>query len=195
MEQQLTPTESLRLIETMIGQAKQSFSRISFFFLLWGFLLIAAMLATYLLRDLGPAMVQGLPWGIAGLAGGLISAVRDASLGRKEVVSNPMDGIVGAVWAAFVITLLLTIVGGATKGMDPGPGITILTGLPTFLTGRIMRFRPLVLGGVLFWAIGTAMFFVQDRAVLCVLYCCAMLFGYIVPGAMLKRQEDGLRPA
>ena len=47
MEQELTPSESLKLIETMIGQAKHSFQRNSFYFLLWGVLLIAAMGVNY----------------------------------------------------------------------------------------------------------------------------------------------------
>lgn len=195
MEQQLTPTESLRLIESMIGQAKRSFSRFSFFFLLWGFLLMAAMVATYVLRDLSPSMAHGLPWGIAGIAGGIISSLYGASLGRKEQVSNPMDGIIGWIWGAFVITLLIIIVGGAGNDSDPGPAITVLTGLPTFMTGRIMRFRPLMLGGVLFWMLGAMMFFADDPLVSTVLYCCAMLFGYIVPGFLLKLQENGLRTA
>lgn len=51
MNTELTPQESLRLIEGMIGQALRSFSRMSFYFLLWGVLLIAAMIATHLLQD------------------------------------------------------------------------------------------------------------------------------------------------
>lgn len=195
MEQQLTPTESLRLIESMIGQAKRSFSRFSFFFLLWGGLLMAAMVATHVLRDLSPAMAQGLPWGIAGIVGGIISSVHGAAMGKKEHVNNPMDGIIGWIWGAFVITLLLVIIGGVRNNVDPGPAITVLTGLPTFMTGRIMRFKPLMLGGVLFWALGAAMHFTDDGLMRTVLYCCAMLFGYIIPGFLLKRQENGLRTA
>jgi hypothetical protein len=193
MNPELTPAESLRLIESMIGQAKRSFSRLSFFFLLWGFLLIAAMVGTYLLRDAGPGWANGLPWGIAGVLGAIASAVHGAALGRKGTVTNPMDRVIGWLWGAFVITLLITIVLNVAGRMEPGPVVTVLTGLPTFMTGQIMRFRPLVLGGVLFWIIGTTMHFMEDQLVLTALYCCAMLFGYIVPGFMLKRQEDGVR--
>ncbi|MBK7268463.1 MAG: hypothetical protein IPI07_02725 [Flavobacteriales bacterium] len=58
-----------------------------------------------------------------------------------------------------------------------------------------MRFRPLILGGILFWVAGIAMQFTQDAAILVGLYCGAMLLGYIVPGVLLKRQEDVLRTA
>lgn len=31
--------------------------------------------------------------------------------------------------------------------------------MPTFLTGQIMRFKPLIFGGMLFWVAGLVMFF------------------------------------
>ncbi len=195
MENTMTPEQSLKLIESMIGQAKQSFSRLSFYFLLWGFLLIGAMLTSYLLGRNGAIASQGIPWGIAGLVGGLISAIHGAREGKKEQISNPMDRLVGWVWASFVITMVIMIICSRSGGNDPGSSITLLTGLPTFLTGQIVRFRPLILGGILFWISGIAMHFTQDAALLVGLYCGAMLFGYIIPGFMLKRQENVLRTA
>lgn len=195
MDQPLTPEQSLRLIEGMIGQAKRSFSRMSFYFLLWGVLLTLSMLTTYLLADLSPAIRQGAPWGVAGLLGGLISWIYGARQGHQEEVLNPMDRIIHWVWGSFVITLLLMIITTTSRGNDPGMLITLLTGIPTLLTGQIMRFRPLIIGGVLFWVAGLAMHFLPSALMHTALYCGAMVFGYIVPGLLLKRQEDGLRTA
>lgn len=195
MDRQLTPEESLRLIEGMIGQAKRSFSRMSFYFLLWGVLLTLSMLTTYLLADLSPAIRQGAPWGVAGVLGGLISWLYGARQSAQEDVLNPMDGIIHWVWGSFVITMVLVIITVAGAGKDPGVLITLLTGIPTVLTGQIMRFRPLIAGGALFWAAGLAMHMLPGALMHTVLYCGAMVFGYIVPGLLLKRQEDGLRTA
>ncbi|MBK6776802.1 MAG: hypothetical protein IPG74_13520 [Flavobacteriales bacterium] len=195
MERDMTPDESLRLIESMIGQAKKSFSRMSFYFLLWGVLLIGAMIATYIMRDAPPSPVQGAAWGVAGLIGGILSSIHGARQGKREPVNNPMDRVIGWLWGAFVITLLITIACTVPHHRDPGPMITLLTGLPTFMTGQILRFRPLIIGGMLFWFAGIIMHFTDDVLLLTVLYCSAMFFGYIVPGLMLKRQENVLRPA
>lgn len=195
MDNTLTPEQSLRLIESMIGQAKKSFSRVSFYFLLWGILLTLAMLATYLLRDLPDAVGQGAPWGVAGIGGGIISGIHGARQGKREPVNNPMDGLIGWLWSSFVITMFITIVMSVMDQRDPAAMITLLTGIPTFMTGQIMRFRPLIIGGVIFWLAGIVMHITQDPLVLTLLYCGAMLLGYIVPGIMLKRQEDGLRTA
>ena len=191
----MTPEQSLQLIEGMIGQAKRSFSRMSFYFLLWGVLLIAAMVTTYLLRDAPGGWGRGLPWMVVGILGGLISSIHGARQGRKQLVANPMDGIIGWLWSAFVITMLLVILAQGIAHRDPGPMITLLIGIPTFMTGQIMRFRPLILGGILFWVVGIVMHLTHDPLLLTMLYCGAMLFGYIVPGLILKNQENGLRSA
>jgi hypothetical protein len=195
MNSELTPQESLRLIEGMIGQARRSFSRMSFYFLLWGVLLIAAMIATYLLQDNVKGWHNGAPWGVAGALGGIISAIHGARESKREVVSNPMDSTIGWLWGAFVITMLLLIAFTVVGRTDATVAITMLTGLPTFLTGQIMRFRPLQMGGVLFWVAGIAMLVLRDPLATLVLYCASMLLGYIIPGILLKRHEDGLRAA
>lgn len=193
MERELTPSESLKLIETMIGQAKRSFSRMSFYFLMWGVLLLAAMVTTYLMRDAGEVWAHGAAWGVAGTLGGIISSIYGIRQGRKEPVANPMDRVVGWIWGAFVITMLLMIFAFTGTGKDPGAAITMLTAMPTFLTGQVMRFKPLIFGGLLFWLAGMVMFYSGNDAVIVSAYCIAMVFGYIVPGILLKRQEDGLR--
>lgn len=195
MNTELTPQESLRLIEGMIGQARRSFSRMSFYFLLWGVLLIGAMIAAYLLRENAQGWQNGAPWGVAGALGGIISAIHGARESRREQVSNPMDSTIGWLWGAFVITMLLLIAFTVVGRSDATVAITMLTGLPTFLTGQIMRFRPLQFGGVLFWVAGIAMLVLHSALATLVLYCASMLLGYIVPGILLKRHEDGLRAA
>ncbi|MBK8500038.1 MAG: hypothetical protein IPL52_14760 [Flavobacteriales bacterium] len=109
MEQDLTPEQSLKLIESMIGQAK-SFHRMSFYFLLWGVLLIGAMLTEYIMIAVGHP-VYGKSWGVVGLIGGITSAVHGAREGKKEGVSTAMDRVMMWLWSAFVITMIVTIVG------------------------------------------------------------------------------------
>lgn len=195
MEQDFSAQESLRLIEGMIAQAKRNFSRLSFYFLLWGVLLIGAMIAVYLLRDRNDGWGQGAPWGVAGIIGGVVSWVHGARQGKRMGASTPMDAVIGWVWSAFVVALLTTIFILASKGVDPGPMILLLTGFATFITGQVLRFRPLVLGGLVFWLCALVLWWSKDALLSTVIYCSAMLFGYIIPGLMLKRQEDGVRAA
>ena len=194
MEKDLTPEQSLKLIDDMIHQAKRSFHRMSFYFLLWGVLLIGAMLTEYVMVSLGHP-IYGISWGVVGLVGGIVSSLHGAREGKKAGVSTVMDRVMMWLWSAFVITIVVTIVGyGVSGGGTPAGSILVLTGLPTFVSGQLMRFKPLIFGGLLFWVLGGLSYFTGPHMVTW-LYIGAMLFGYVVPGYMLKRQEDGVRTA
>jgi hypothetical protein len=195
MEKDLTPAESLKLIETMIGEAKRSFHRNSFYFLLWGFLLIAAMIFNLVMARMGSA-IGGYGWLVMGIAGGLVSYLYGSRESKRQRVSTAMDRVIVWLWAGFVITMLTTMIGAGAAGYTtPVGSIIVLTGLPTFVSGQLMRFRPLIFGGMLFWVLGAVSYFVTDDMVMATLYVLAMLFGYIVPGYLLKRQEDAVRAA
>ena len=194
MEQNMTAEDSLKLIDDMMRQAKRSFHRMSFYFLLWGVLLIGATLSEYILAHMGHPF-NGKSWGVVGVIGGIVASVHGAREGKKQGASTAMDRLMMWLWAAFVITMLITIIGyGVSGGGTPAGSIMVLTGLPTFVSGQLMRFKPLIFGGILFWVLGTASYFVDSQMIMW-LYIAAMLFGYIVPGYMLKRQEDVLHAA
>ncbi len=192
MEHQPTPEQSLKLINEMIAQAKKSFHRMSFYFLLWGILLIVAMMTESIL-DLPGYTKNGISWVAVGVIGGIASWWYGAREGRQVRATSTMDRVMMWLWLAFIVTLIVTIVGyGVSGGGTPTGSILVLTGLPTFVSGQLVRFRPLIFGGILFWVLGGASYFVDVEA-LPWLYISAMIFGYVIPGYLLKREEDGVR--
>lgn len=193
MDANLSPEQSLKLIESMIGQAKRSFQRMSFYFLLWGGLLLAATLTEYFVARAG--LPNGwMGWPVLGTLGGIIAGMYGSREGKKAGATTFTDTVFMWVWVAFTITLVIVIVSSVAVGSAPGPWVSILTGMPTFITGGILRFRPLMIGGVLFWVFGLLSLFVwPEHGAL--LFGLALLLGYIIPGILLKRQEDGLRTA
>lgn len=192
MERELTPSESLKLIETMISQAKRSFHRQSFYFLLWGVLLIAAMLFNYVMVVMGSDL-GGFAWPAVGIGGGILSFIHGSKADRTKVVATATDRVIMWLWMGFVVTMLITLF-ASTDGEESKAIATIivLTGLPTFVTGQLMRFKPLIFGGILFWFFGAVSYF-APMSVTAWLFIAAILFGYLLPGYLLKRQEDGLR--
>lgn len=191
MDSAMTPEQSLRLIDEMMRQAKRSFHRMSYYFLLWGVLLLFAALGEYGLSRSG--IDNGwLAWPAAGILGGVVSALHGAKESQRRGASTFPDRVFLWLWATFTITLVLLICSLVASDIAPGPYVSLLTGLPTFVTGAVLRFRPLQLGGVLFWLLGlVALFVLPEHGTL--LFAAALMFGYIVPGCLLKRQEDGLR--
>jgi len=64
----------------------------------------------------------------------------------------------------------------------------MLAGIPTFLSGIIARFSPLMVGGIAFWVCAVAAYFFPGAGMF--IAAAAVLTGYIIPGYMLKRKVD-----
>jgi len=182
----------LELINEMIAVAKRSFVRMSYYFLLWGWLLLAAGLTEYAMRNLlDMAHLAWIGWPVVGVLGGVMAGLHGSRQGKAAGVYTYMDRVYMYLWGAFVLTLVLYIVASLFIRNNPGPGIIILTGLPTFVSGGVMRFRPLLVGGVLFWLLGLAAHLVPGEFS-SLLFCAAIVVGYLVPGYLLKKAEvDG----
>jgi uncharacterized membrane protein (GlpM family) len=193
MEQRPTPEQSLKLIEETILKARRSHMKVNFYFLLWGALFALAGIVAYALAMAG-SVYNWVVWPLTGIIGGIISSVHGSRADRQQHAITLMDRLHQWLWIGYLITLLLLIMGLVANRVDPNPFVLLLTGLPTFVSGMLMRFKPLMIGGILFWAIGTfSLFFLREYSPL--IYSFGLVVGYIVPGIMLKRQEDGIRTA
>ena len=189
----MTPSQSLQLIQDMVRQAKQSFQKSNFYFLLWGVLFALAGVVDHLLMRSGVEL-HWVVWPVMGVLGGIISGVHGAREGRRQGAMTWMDRVQMWLWGSYTVTLVLLIVAAVSWGRDPNPFVLLLTGLPTFVTGALIRFRPLMVGGGLFWAIGLVSLFAL-REYSSLVFAFAIVAGYVVPGILLKRHEDGVRTA
>ncbi len=193
MEQHPTPEQSLKLIQDMMLQAKRSFHKVHFYFLLWGILFALAGISAYVIASTG-SPYSWVVYPAAGIIGGIISGIRSGREGRAQHATTTMDRVHQWLWISYLITLLLLIIALVYLRVDPNPFVLILTGLPTFASGALMRFKPLLVGGLLFWTIGMVSFF-AFREYSPLIYSFGIIVGYIIPGIMLKREEDGIRTA
>jgi hypothetical protein len=61
------------------------------------------------------------------------------------------------------------------------PGFLALYGMPTFLSGVILRFRPLIIGGVFCWLLSLSAAYIAYEYQL-LLLSAAMIVAWIIPG-------------
>lgn len=184
-ENKLSPTESLGIIGDMVDQARFNFSKNSFYFLMWGCLMIGAATFQLLGKDLFDINSVWIGWPVAGIIGGIISGIQGKKIADKLGHQTHIDNMYGAVWIIYFITLILLIPALVSNGIDPSGYVMILTGLPTVFTGKLIRFNPLVLGGSSFWILGlVAIFFLPEHGEL--LFILSMVTGYLIPGFMMR---------
>ncbi|GAB5539884.1 MAG: hypothetical protein Salg2KO_19870 [Salibacteraceae bacterium] len=183
-EQELNPEESIAIIQSMIDKARFDFSQGSFYFIIWGTLLpIAAMFEFFAQRQDSEFFYIG--WPIAGIIG----AAASMYFGYKTSVNGGnthLTRIYSALWITYFVTLVMLLIGLVTNNINPGTYIMLLTGLPTFLTGYMLEFNPLKLGGFVFWGAGLTGLFIGSEF-LSILFAASIIGGYLIPGLIMRK--------
>jgi hypothetical protein len=181
MKTELSPEKSLEIITQMIEESKQSYKHHSFYFLLWGWLMIAAALGQYVLLEMENEY-HFLPWMVFSIIGGVVAGIKGSK--DKKVHKTFADKVMSFTWFGFVVTMIITLI--AVVPSNPNPFVLLLAGLATFITGGITQFKGFIIGGIIFW-IGAIVTFQMDIQTSLLVYSLAMFLGYIVPGYALKR--------
>jgi len=178
--------KSLEIITGMIEQAKGNIGSNSIYYLLWGWLGLAASMGQYILMQIDFTH-HYLPWAILMPIGGIIASVVGVRQSKKGATSYT-DRVMGYLWGAFVITLLIVLSGSVKMSWHVSYSMMIaLVGLATFVSGGVLRFTPLKIGGWLAWALtGLALYTNIEISVLCI--AAAMVVSYLIPGYLLKKK-------
>lgn len=182
--------EQLKLIEEMITQSRMSISEGSIFYLIWGWLVVVAAAANYYLLEVANYQYHWLVWPILMSLGGIISGIVGYRQDRKSRVRTYVDRAINYLWAAFTISLILVLISMIEFGPQRiYPIIIILYGLGTFVSGGILRFRPLIIGGVLCWLLGSFAVYLDFADQLLILIA-AVIGSFLIPAYLLRKSKQ-----
>lgn len=97
--------------------------------------------------------------------------------------------IIGYVWLVFIITyaLLVYILVYLRAPEAILPAILTVFGIPTFLSGVILKFKSLKIGGICCWILALISPFVSPEYQY-LLMACAVAAGWIIPGHLLNQK-------
>ena len=184
-EKSLTPDESLSIIQNMISAAKNNLTDDGFHFLLWGVLVIIASIGQYVLAELN-FEANYIPWYVMPVVGVPAAIIYEWRKKKHERVKTHFDKLFGYLWSAVGITIFAVIFLSVKNSLSPIPFILAVVGLGTFVSGNIVRFTPLIIGGVIFWIAAFGASFCQPATQL-LINGIATFIGYIIPGVILWR--------
>jgi hypothetical protein len=186
-EKTLNPQESLRVIRETIDLAKRSFHDNGFHFLLWGWLVVLASMIHWYLQTKQLHPNPEIAWMVMVVIGVPAALIREWLRSKKEKTSNLFHQWYGLIWLGFGISLVISIPFTVRSGLSPVALILILSGFATFMSGVILRFRPLIFGAITIWAGAVGCLFLAPEQHLLVQAACAVL-GYLLPGYLLNQQ-------
>ena len=185
----LSHLEGLEIIQSMINRAKDKFSENGHLYLLWGWVVFFCSITQFVLLSFTSFEKHYLVWMVCWLVF-IYQIFYIAKRNKREQVRTYTGDIIGYVWLAFVVAMFLMgfLFGrilGDTYSRMVIPGFLVLYGIPTFLSGAILRFRPLVIGGICCWILSVLSVFVPEKYQLLFLSA-AMLVAWIIPGYLLR---------
>lgn len=190
-EERFSPEQSLQLIGAMINKAKGRFSENGHLYLLWGWAVLVCSITQFILINYVKWENHYLVW----LSMWLVLIYQAIYLSRrkkKEKVRTYTDEIIAVVWITFVVLMFLfgflfgSLLGGEYYRFI-NPGFLTLYGMPTVLSGTILRFRALIIGGVSCWLLAILSVFIPyDYQLL--LLAVAVVCAWIIPGYLLRKR-------
>jgi hypothetical protein len=207
MEKEFNEQESLKLITNMITQAKERFQeKNADGIILWGYSIAILALANFVLLRVPDEGAKSFAYWVWACTIPLfaIHFFYKARKAGKAQVRNYIDRMVGYVWLAFFISIMVLVASifalaiafreyhAEVLFLLITPAIMGATGLCLFINGKLCRIRPFMYGAAVFWA-GALLSVIapiwngQQSMQFLVLALC-MIVGFIVPGYSLNHK-------
>lgn len=188
-EENFSPQDSLRLIQSMITKTKQDISESSIHFLVWGWITFIACTSQFVLKNIFNYEKHYLVW-LLTIVGIIFSNWYSFKQEKTRTVKTYIGDSIKHLWigmaiAYFVLSMILTVIGWNRPVF---PFFILLYGLGTFISGSIIQFRPLVIGGIIAFVLAFASVFAEyDYQML--FGAAAILISYIIPAYLLRSKN------
>ena len=193
----LTPEESFVIINRAIANFKMNYRESSHVFLLWGWILTLASISDFIILKLMNSfeawehkgfLILG-NWGVFILVGSVILyfIVRKEKKGKK--VHSQIDRFIDKLWWVTAPSFVIAIILCFRLEIDPPSLMLLVAGIATTTTGLVIRFKPLIFGGMSFFIFSIASTFVTNEY-LALVVSAALICGYLIPGYLLRAAKE-----
>jgi hypothetical protein len=184
----LKPEESLKIIEDILETERMRFAESGFIYLFWGWLIIAAAIAQFVLIQIN-YQHSYLVWFLM-IIGSVYSGYY-YSKKRKNTKPSKLS-IAGRILFATWLVITLNIFIAAFLLYADFANVMLFVILSfiafgTIISGAIYRFKPLIMGGIVGNIIAFASLHI-DYGYWDLLIILAVIFSNIIPGYLLQRK-------
>ena len=186
----LSAKESLQVIQSMIDKTKENLGDNSIYFLLWGWLVFIGCLLQYFLMVVVQYPRHYYAWLII-IVGIVFSIVYSIKHKQTQKVKTYVGDSMSSLWSGMSISFMaLPFILSQTGWNYAFPIYILFYATGTFISGGLLRFKPLQVGGIICWvlAVAATMVSYQNQILLSAL---AIFVSYLVPGYLLKYRAKG----
>ena len=184
-EKNITEQESLDIIQQMINKSKKQLTDRSKYFMMWGVAVFACAIVQYLLLKNLQTSTQRVWLAMPVLA--IVQLFMSIQDRKKEKVVSHNTAAIGSVWLALGISFFILAFLSFRISFEIFPFLILFYGIGTFITGRIIHFKPLVWGGIACFILSILITYIDGAEKLLIL-ALSVVVSYIIPGILLKRE-------
>lgn len=186
-EKMMTESESMQLITSMINKAQNRFGETGMLYLFWGWLVLFCCLvqftALYFFENQNAYYIWYVTW-----IAPIYQVIYLRRLRKQRRVRTYTGEIIKYIWLVFIIciTLFVFILISLKAYSGINPAVLVMYGMPTFLSGVILKFRPLRIGGICCWILSICAALVAAYEFQLLFIALAVILAWIIPGYLLK---------
>lgn len=191
----MTGEESLLIIQQMIETAKKEQQDDGIGWIVWGWLLLAASIFTFINLKTGWVNPYFF-WNVLGVLTIVLTRFVFFKKGRK--VKTYTGDLFEKLNIGFFVSLLFIVVAINVNVITPVAGFALLINLYGFWTliyGTALHFKPSIIAAFVVWALGISALFLKTFDQTMILHAAAALAGFIIPGHIAHTRFEKVRPA
>ena len=180
-----SPAQSLKLIQSMIETTRHSIKDSSHFFLLWGWAVMLGCLLQFVLLVVIEYPHHYLAWLITPVAL-VIHFIFLFRQGRQQKVRTFIGDATGYLWMSIGgCFVALGFIFAQVGWQHCFPFYILFYALGTTVSGALLQFRPMVIGGICCFVLAALAAFMPYHLQI-LLTAFAILISYIIPGYLLR---------
>ena len=192
-----TPEESFNIINKAISNFKMNYKESAKNFLLWGWILSLASFSNFIilkiLHNKEAYELMGLyslgNWVVFGIIGFVILFFMDRKINKDKKVYSHLDSYIKKLWTVAAASFFIAIILCIKLEIAPPPIMLLIAGIATTTSGLLIKFRPMIIGGMSFFIFSIATTFVSNEYIALIVGV-AIICGYLIPGYLLKYAKE-----
>ncbi|MEA1896889.1 MAG: hypothetical protein U9N53_04420 [Bacteroidota bacterium] len=189
----LTPEESFNIINKAITNFKMNYREYANIFLLWGWILTLASFSNFIILKIlhskeayelmGPFSLGN--WGVFIIIGFIILLFMERKTNKDKKIYSHLESYIKNLWTVAAVSFFVGTIICIKLEITPPPIMLLIAGLATTTSGLLIKFRPMIFGGISFFIFSIASTFVLNEYIALIVGT-AIICGYLIPGYLLK---------
>ena len=179
--------DQIEAIASVINNTRENLKPLSINFIFWSCLVIVMSLFNYAFPSLIESTQYGdvLFWTVLPLIGMILTIYYNIKYRNKTGYETYLNRVIKIIWGVFNLSWIYIIALSFTiKSFHPVPPILFLLGMILIITGLIIKFKPITLGGI-FLTIFTFYLNFNPGINLLLVNIIGVSLGMLVPGLSL----------